>query len=182
MNQKGFATIFSLCLMLIIALTVLGIQSAETNHTYETTAFQAEFDLQNAADSGVVEAAERVISGAVTIEKNYNPYVFNSRANHQYHFPATTKTSANLGKITVEVTGERVALQPYKVSYGTRKNTARRVGTAAEVYTFFSVASAVDNYTGAKIYRRAFGYVFVDDEAATIHFAEVPMSTYTYAD
>ncbi|MBQ7454584.1 MAG: hypothetical protein IJS69_06015, partial [Selenomonadaceae bacterium] len=60
MNQRGFATIFGLCLILVIALIVKGIQAAEFNHIHETADFQTEIDLQNAADGGIYEAVEEV--------------------------------------------------------------------------------------------------------------------------
>ena len=61
MTEKGFATILGLCLILVIALIVKGIQEAEMNHAYETTDFQAEFDLQNAADSALVETVDEAV-------------------------------------------------------------------------------------------------------------------------
>ena len=45
MRQKGFATIFGLCLVLVIALVVKGIEEAEMNHAYEAMNYQAEFEL-----------------------------------------------------------------------------------------------------------------------------------------
>ena len=53
MNEKGFATILGLCLILAIALVVKGIQESEGNHVYATTDFQTEYDLQNAAEVGI---------------------------------------------------------------------------------------------------------------------------------
>ena len=55
MRQKGFATIFGLCMILAIALCVKSIQEAEMNHARETTNFQTELELQSAADGGIYE-------------------------------------------------------------------------------------------------------------------------------
>ena len=60
MREKGFATILSLCLILVIALIVKGIQAAETNHAFETANFQTEIELQNAAESSIIAAVEEV--------------------------------------------------------------------------------------------------------------------------
>ena len=60
MNEKGFATIFGLCLILAIALVVKGIQESEMNHAYETSDFQTEFELQNLADSGIYRAVDEI--------------------------------------------------------------------------------------------------------------------------
>ena len=58
MIQKGFATIFSLCLVLIVTLIVKGIQEAEMNHAHEVLNFEMEQALQSAAESGIVEIVE----------------------------------------------------------------------------------------------------------------------------
>lgn len=176
MNEKGFATIFGLCLILVIALIVKGIQEAEMNHAYETTDFQAEFDLQNAADSALVEAVELVLSNSVSLpEKDMQ----RARQYSQYQFPAITKTSERLGKITVTVWCEEAMIQPYKVNYKSKGNEAKSDGTGKPGYFFFSRAEATS--TGGKIYRRAAAYVFKDDVNETIHFMEVPMSDYIFA-
>ena len=189
MNQKGFSTILGLCLLMVIALLVMGIQTAERNHAYESAAdFQAEFDLQNAAESAVIEAAEKVSSGAlnVPVPGSYS----NNRAKGQSLIINTTKPSDSLGSIKIEVLGERVELYPLKVDYDTddensedatkyiAKNDTDSGRVSGEVYFFVSRASATSKYTGEKIYRRATAYVKEND--TTIHLMEVPMSSYTF--
>ena len=73
MNQKGFATTLGLCLILAIVLVVKGIQESEINHSYETTDFQTEYDLQNAAEIGIHMAAAKVKSELIK-DKNYLPF------------------------------------------------------------------------------------------------------------
>lgn len=58
MRQKGFATVFGLCMILIITLIVKGIQEAETNHAREVLNFEMEQVLQHAAESGIIEAVK----------------------------------------------------------------------------------------------------------------------------
>ena len=60
MNQKGFATIFGLILILAIALVVKGIQESHANYNYETQYLQTEFDLQSVAEVGIYMAAEEL--------------------------------------------------------------------------------------------------------------------------
>ena len=60
MRQKGFATIFGLCLILVVALIVKGINDAETNHAREVINFETEQALQHAAESAIVEAADMI--------------------------------------------------------------------------------------------------------------------------
>ena len=69
MKQKGFVTIFGLCLMLIVALIVKGIQESEANHAREVLNFEMEQALQNAAESGIVEASELVKNKSFTAGK-----------------------------------------------------------------------------------------------------------------
>ena len=190
MNEKGFATIFGLCLILVIALVAGGIQVAETNHAYETTDFQAEFELQNAADSVLVETVEaavkRIDAGDTEL---INRNIDFGRRRAQYEFPAKKipKTSEHLGDITVTVWCEEVNIQPYLVIYKSNgKNVAiedtNEDRNSGRGYFFFSRAEATVKRTGGKIYRRASAYVLSDDDYKTIHFTEVPMSDYTFKD
>lgn len=181
MRQKGFATIFGLCMILAFALIVKGINEAEMNHAYEAADFQAEVEVQDAADSGIYLAAERVLANPDLLPKVLNPSVWNARQNSQVKVLTTS-----VNKITVEVWGERMQIQPYKVKYNdnsattdsTTKNVASKDGTGREAYVFFSRASIKAKHMNGKIYRRAHAYIFADDTNATIHFLELKMSPY----
>ena len=172
MRQKGFATIFGLCLILVIALIVKGIQESETNHAYETANFQAEVELQNAADSALVEVADSVLSGAETLPVKPE-YANRQRSYYQREF-TVDKISETLGDITVSVWGEEATLMPYKVNHSTK--IARRSAADKPVYIFFSMAQA--NHGGRKLYRRAFAYV--DKDSGMIHFMDLQSSEYTF--
>lgn len=178
MNQKGFATIFALCMILIIALVVKGIQESEMNHAYETADFQAAFELQNAADSGIYAAVAKVQSEKENGNEilRANPYASDfNRKDYRYQFNTLTVKSKYLGKIKVNtwgerLTGDRQAFQSYKKTYPTGKtpddSDSRKSG-----YILFSMAEVESKRTGEKIYRRAFAYVLDDD--STIHFMEL---------
>ena len=188
MNQRGFATVLSLCLILVIALIVRGINAAEKNHAYETMNFSAEIELQNAAESAICAAIAQVNSGVTLPEKNSQ---FVKRQDYQSQFPAIKKNSARLGTIIVETWGENIKIQSYKVSYNVEdedetaatKNIAKKkIGRKKEVISsgkfFFSVAQATNPITGEKMFRRAAAYV--TDNDATIHFMDVKQSDYTF--
>lgn len=193
MKEKGFATIFGLCLILVIALVAKGIQESEKNHAYEMTDFQAETELQNAADFGIYAARNQILSGEVEISLLTN---VGGRASYRKKFRTITKTSDRFDtEIKIEVWGEHLGLQPYNVKYGARKkvgnkvvttNIAKKNGEPQEVYTFFSVASVESNRMEGKIYRRAFAYMLAEknpDETykdTTIHFMELPSSTFDF--
>ena len=68
-NERGFVTIFALCLIIVVALVVRGIQESDANRNKEADILLAEFDLQNAADGGIYEAAEKVRVGKVRRSK-----------------------------------------------------------------------------------------------------------------
>lgn len=183
MNQKGFATIFGLCLIVVIALVVKGIEESEMNHAYEATNYQAAFDLQNAADSGIYKAVELALSDPTLLPVNPG---YSHRNDYQYKFSDLKIKSTHFGTITVETWGERMAIHPYKVDYTyirAVEDKQRLIKDAngnpiyQEAYVFFSVASA-DGLSG-KIYRRAFAYVFAEGDR-TIHFMEVPTSSYIF--
>lgn len=208
MREKGFSTILGLCLILVIALIVKGIQAAETNHAYESSDFQTEIELQNAAESSIIAAVEEVRlahkNGVKLLKKNPTPSGANSRQKNQYEFDKITKSpnAKNLGTITVRTWGERITIYPYKVEYNDSDNATLSTATTKNVakkrkkgnkeisydgYFFFSVAQATSSHTGGTVYRRASGYVILnnadtDNETIdnTIHFMEVPMSTYKF--
>ena len=196
MKEKGFATIFSLCLILIIALIVKGINESEMNHAYETADFQAEMEFQSAADRGIYEAANLVINGEVELTLNNMASVSGSRKKFRKQFG-----NKRYGSIIVETWGEHVMLKSYLVKYNVKKivnkktvikNIAKETGEPAqEVYVFLSKAEPAPNsddkrWEGKKIYRRSFAYVLAEKNPdgthkdTTIHFMEVPMSDYEF--
>ena len=180
MNQKGFATIFGLCLILAIALVVKGIEESAMNHAYEATDIQAEVELQTAADSGIYAAVKIALADPEgTLPKN--PGYPKKRKEYQHKFDDLTIKSESLGTITVETWGERTTFYPYKVIYKTTKDEAvedkSRPIKDVEAYVFFSRASADSNRMDGKIYRRAYAYVLADGDA-TIYFMGLPTSDY----
>ncbi|MBQ6006059.1 MAG: hypothetical protein IJL14_07410 [Selenomonadaceae bacterium] len=159
MKQKGFATIFGLCLILVVALTVKGIQEAEANHAREVFNFELEQALQSAAESGIIEAAELV--RGQTFSKGT---IF-----------TTTKTFKNGEQtinITVEVKGERgkIYLCPVERTSEIVREDIDLLG--AGVY-LMSRATIEDSIFGEDIYRRAYAYV-LDAADTKIIFMELP--------
>ena len=188
MNEKGFATIFGLCLILITALMVKGIQEAEMNHSYEMTDFQIEFDLQNAADSGIYMAAEEVHKNPLTLNMEYDQ---SNTTRKKYQFNVIHKT---IGSIQVDVWAERLILKPYEVVYGDKNDAENGKATAywvddgkndndRKVYTFFSKAEVTGKRISGKLYRRSFAYVEIDGEGnskTTIYFMDIASRNITY--
>ncbi len=176
MNEKGFATLLNLCLILVIALIVKGIQESEMNHVYATKDFQTEFDLQNAADSGIYMAAEKVRRELQTDENylpvNKNPHLNGSRRQGQIEIISEPKSYSE-DSIAIKVLGERVVLKSYEVNYED-KNTLNPSDADKTAYIFFSTAEMDSERLGRKIYRRAVAYVLSEDDDWKIHFMTSP--------
>ena len=131
MNEKGFATIFGLCLILAIALIVKGIQESEMNHAYETANFETELKLKNAAEVGIFKAAAEI-------------------KNNQQILPL----QENFTIESVEVWSEGTDKTDYKISVEVSSE-----GTDKTDYTLSSTAEIENKHTGEISYRRAFAYV-----------------------
>ena len=185
MNEKGFATILGLCLILAIALVVKGIQESEGNHAHETTDFQAEFDLQNAAEIGIYTTAANVKSELAKGNQNILPFnrELNPRKNYQREFNVPPIETSS-GSITVKVWGERMLIVPYKVDYAQKTNDNKYKTywdfednrNKQKALGFFSKAELTSPRTGGKLYRRAFGYVLLEEDDTSdwrLHFLNV---------
>ena len=180
MNQKGFATVLGLCLLLVVALIVKGISEAETNHAREVSNFELEQALQNAAYSGIVEAAEYV-----RLTPEFLPYGENKETVKK-KIPVANKTfkhGEQTIKITVEVWGERGKIYLYPESRTSEKVYASDAHLG--IY-FMSLATIKSGIWDEEIYRRAYanvsseedGETFKDD--TTINFMELPTKGKSY--
>ena len=172
MKQKGFATILSLCLILVIALIVKGIQESEANHAREVLNFEMEQALQSAAESGIVEAAEYV-------RKNPNYLLYSTGPPFsQKTIPVKNKTfyhGEQKIKIEIEVWGERGEIYFCPVD----KNDINEVyaGESKVGVYLMSCAKIKKRVLGEDIYRRAYAY-FLDDDNTKINFMELPTDNY----
>ena len=168
MRQKGFATIFALCLILVIALIVKGIQEAEANHAREVVNFETEQALQSAAESSIVEAAD-------IVRRNPDMLPYSTAKNSDKVpipvSPKIFKRGEKEIKITVEVQGERGKIYHYNKDsnnklkllhfkiYGEDGTTALVNKTHCDGFYLMSRATIDKGFFGEKIFRRAFAYV-----------------------
>ena len=149
MNERGFFTIIGLCLLLVAAIFIKGVQEFETNYSYGVTIYQAEHELQNAAESALVTAVE---TGSTATQ---------------------TFTSEKFGTITVEIQSDtelniKKFIRKYLSSENYTDNSAGKKPQSVTV--ILSAASCKSPLVDRKIYRRAFAYILNDDESKTIHF------------
>ncbi|MBR3499152.1 MAG: hypothetical protein IKO05_09190 [Selenomonadaceae bacterium] len=160
MSQKGFATIFGLILILAVALCAKSIQESEMNYSYAAADYQMEFELQNAAISGIYIAAEN-------LNDDSQPEPLSWTIEH-------ADDKHRLKKIYVTVWGKRLdgddrKIIRYKVTQysPTKKYTEidRKSG-----YILFSVAKSSNERMDGEIFRSAFAYVLSDEDDKKIYF------------
>ena len=147
MNQRGFFTIVGLCLLLIAAISIKGINEFETNYSRGVTNFQIEHHLQNLAESYLIEHID-------TIE-NFS---------QKYNLGDIKYKDFTLKNVTVEIYGRRNNIH---IDNGKDTNLAN-LPLEAEGNIIISVASCDSPFIVGKIYSRAFAYI--DDDTKTIHF------------
>ena len=168
MRQKGFATVFGLCLILIIAVIVKGIQESEANHAREVLNFEMEQALQSAAESGIVTAVE---TGILTSTKEFK---FGEPPNETtiYINIEVRRDSGNIYHYNKHGTNTK-----FKI-YDENGTEIGKKDHTAGVY-FMSRAEMDSSFFGKKIYRRAYAYIIDDSEVSDdykdkIYFMELP--------
>ncbi|MBQ7198403.1 MAG: hypothetical protein IJS29_03975, partial [Selenomonadaceae bacterium] len=65
MNERGFFTLIGLCFLIVVAVMARGVQESEGNYYSVTDDFVQAAELQNIADSALIEAVDLIKSGKV---------------------------------------------------------------------------------------------------------------------
>ena len=142
-------------------------QESQTNFIYRAADFQTEQELQNAAESGLIEAAEIIpiqFADKLDINKATNKY-FLSRKERQYKVEISPKNSERLGKIDIEVYFEYGKIHSELGKY----SDAEIFSADRNGIILISVASCKSRIDDKKIYRRSLALIF-DDEPKKICF------------
>ena len=164
MNERGFFTIIGLCLLLVAAIFIKGVNEFEANYSRGILNFQIEHELQNAADSALIDASKKIPAAEDFV---------------QFNIPVSTPSvSDRLKNFNVKVYGERSKMVTQKFSRATNKINPKEPNfdAAKRVTVIISVASCDSPFIEGKMYRQASAYIFDDDEnteedeAAIIHF------------
>ena len=142
MNERGFFTIIGLCLLLIAAISIKGVQEFETNYSRGVTNFQAEHHLQTLAESYLIDNIDSIEN----LPQRYN------LGNYK-----------GLENVTVEIYGRHNNIHIDNGEYTNLENLPQE----AEGNIILSVASCDNPFIVGKMYRRALAYI---DETKTIHF------------
>lgn len=148
MNERGFFTIAGLCLAVIAAIFIKGIQEFEANYSRVVTNFRAEHELQNAADTALANAFNNFDNLPALDE------------NKPQALPAETFTSENFGTITVEVRAQNTNVRRYIRKYtSANKYTDTADEESPREVTFVICVASCDNpFIKGKMYRRALAY------------------------
>ena len=170
MNEKGFFTVVALGLLLVIVLLIKSVQETEKNYANGATDFEIESELQNIADGGIYEAAEKIQSKIITVP---NPStIYANRREIQHKISVTQpQISDRFKNISVEVFAERGKIEKYRRNYSAEDDYTGGKGYKDEDLNFkkdgvilISVASGEDKITGAKKFRRSLAYILDDDK------------------
>ena len=171
MNERGFFSVVGLCLLLVITLSIMAIQETEKNYSYLASDFQEEFELQNAAESGLIEATEKIKNNPSLVPDA--PETYANRSERQYPVSVSQPEKSDRFKnISVEVYGENG-----DIFQGTRKYSSG--GTITDIIekddsgkeitkkgiVLISVASG-ENNAGVKKFRRALAYILEKNDVS----------------
>lgn len=175
MNQKGFFTLIGICFLLIAAILVKGVQESEKNYSYVTTDFKAEVDLQNIADSALIEAVNKIKNNEVELEKSKPTYSISNRRENQHQIINKTVDGVNI-QVFYEygVFENNVNGNIYRMRRNYKANDVKedvQVGEPQKGVILISVASRESDILDNTIYRRSLGYFLTDgDEDGIIYF------------
>lgn len=175
MNERGFFTVIGIGFLLIAAIFVKGVQESEKNYSYITQDFKTEVELQNIADSALIEAVELIKNKDVDLIES-TP-IFSNRKELQHEitlnnsYDADVKVFYEYGKYKDNIGNIWFQTRRYTVG-GYNDGDFKKVNNEylrKKGVIVISVASRDTDY--GKVYRRALGYFFTDeDEDGKIYF------------
>ena len=176
--------------MLVAALLVRGVQESEKNYSNIATDFHNEVDLQNIADSALIEAMNMIKSGKITLKES-SKAVANRRMNqHEIEEieianklieDVNVKVFYEYGKYIEEdfINGEIVTVESGNIYRMRRDYTSGDsfkdidiTDTPKKGVILISVASR--EIDGNKFYRRAIGYFLTDGDENELDKANKP--------
>ena len=164
MNERGFFTIVGLCLLLAVAISIRGVQEFEGNYSVGAINSLAEFELQNAADTALVEMIKT---------GKYN----NSIASERFgtiKVQVSSVTNKNIRRFRREYKpGDTIKDTPLNEDNSTDAGSDENISDETPEWlklkatSWTSVASCENPIFGGKIYRKSMAYVLKD---GTVYF------------
>ena len=177
MNERGFFTLMGLCFLIVVAVMARGVQESEGNYYSVTDDFVQAAELQNIADSALIEAVdlikknrEEIAAGLDVVELVPKPpKIYNvPRYRKQHPIPLNKSYEADVevyAEYGIDVmNGDIGNIWLKRKVYPERDIVDRYLeNNQREGVIIISVASRESDKTGGKIYRRAIAYFFTDD-------------------
>lgn len=180
MNEKGFFTVIGICFLLVAAILVKGVQESEKNYSLVTQDFQTGVELQNIADSALIEAVELIKKNREDIANGLEvdelvpkpPAVYNLSHQDKQHkinlngnYDADVEVYAEYGIDTLNNGIGNIWFMKRTYSSSSYNDDFVKVGNdnlRKKGIILISVASReIDN---VKVYRRTMGYFFTDED------------------
>lgn len=158
MNERGFFSIVGLCLLLVITLSIMAIQGTEKNYSYLASDFQEEFELQNAAESGLLEAVKKIQKNPELVPDA--PEMYANRRERQYSVSVSQPAGSERFKnISIKVYGEFENIHS-EIGATVPDDIATYLDgeTNKKGIILISVASG-ENNSGVKKFRRSLAYI-----------------------
>lgn len=175
MNERGFFTVIGICFLLVAAILVKGVQESERNYVDITRNFKDETDLQNIADSALIEAVDIIKSNKIPLKDFVRSLVPRSLNQHEIplnnSYNADVKVFYEYGKYTDnnKDVGNIWFITRTYTPKGYKDSDFKKIGDKYlrnKGVILISVASR--EIDGNKVYRRALGYILTDgDEKET---------------
>ena len=188
MNEKGFFTLIGLCFLLVAALLVRGVQESEKNYSNITTDFHTEVDLQNVADSALIEAVdlikrnqEAIANGEQIPEILPKPSSVSEEQTAQKititgNYDADVEVYARYAWYPVDKRGDIFFNERKYTQDGYNDENFKKDDNNKELtnigIALISVASR--EIDGNKFYRRAIGYFLTDGDENNLDKAKKP--------
>ena len=159
-NERGFFTVVGLCLLLTVAISIMGVQGFETNYSSGAENFWVETELQNIADSALVEAV------AKCKDKQWDPGKIELILDEKVIPSDEERFKDKNFKVQVYAIYYE-NFEQVKMNYPSKKKT--HISNETGIICI-AVASCEANFMEGEIYRRALAFVLKDDPNQTIHF------------
>lgn len=169
MNERGFFTLIGLCFLIVAAVIVQGVQASEGNYYSVADDFITAAELQNIADSALIEAVDIIKSPEFELKDSKKNFYSRSENQHEINlnnsYDADVKVFYEYGKYDEEDKGNiylKKKNYPSKEIVNRSSQNNRREGVI-----IISVASRKSEKIDGKIYRRAIAYFFTDEDKET---------------
>lgn len=159
MNERGFFMPIGICFLIVAMFLVRGLQESAGNYFDITSDFQTEIELQNIADSALMEAVQNIKSPGFDL-KNHPEIEING--DYDAEIQILYKYAIYNDNGTIYFANHDYIMDR---NYTVRKNkegTSEKIEVHKKGVILISVASREGKF--GKVYRRSLAYVLEDND------------------